>query len=251
MIAQQLQHHSRNAYPARFTTAYALLGLLSQCRFVDPIIGGLEPNTIALLRGSKLPLLAAERYCIRAQLPEHLGGLSGSALFIDGGNSFDIYLFTSIAREYGIDFDDALRKIIVSRAFTPYELLHLITKEASQVFDAYQPKLLVVADVFNLFAQDIGAEEAKRILGKIRNAIFRTNRLRHVPVVITETSRAEHLQPLIQEACNIEVEFVEEKHQIKSKLLKHPSNRPAEIVQDVGDQLYNQNPLVSFVMPHG
>ncbi|MBI3022975.1 MAG: hypothetical protein HYY68_04510 [Thaumarchaeota archaeon] len=195
--------------------------------------------------------MAAERYCLRAQLPEFIGGPSGKSFFIDGGNGFDVYLFTSIAREHGLDLHDALDNIIISRAFTPYELVQLIAKDANRVIDRYRPKLLVISNVFDLFSRDKETDEARRLMGKIRNAIFRINRSRRVPIVITARNRVEGIEPIVQEACNVEVEFVEERHQIVSRLLRHPSKLRMQIAGYVGDELYNQESLSPEAMTRG
>ena len=97
----------RQDHPA-FVTARSLLGLTSGMTLLDSLIGGLKPDTVALLTGPGIWLQAAERYCVRAQLPLASGGLEGGAFFIDGGNSFDVYLFTELARRHHLDYDTAL-----------------------------------------------------------------------------------------------------------------------------------------------
>lgn len=231
-------------YSPRFITAYSLFGLSSQIGFIDALIGGLRSDTIALIRGSRIPRLVAERYCVRAQLPEDMGGFGGRSLFIDAGNSFDVYLFTSIAREYVLDFDHALNRIIISRAFTPYELLQLVSNDGDEVFEVYHPQLLVINDIFHLFTQDVEEDEARRIMRKIGYAIRRTSQLRHVPIVITSMSKAQYLEYLFRDYCSVEVEFTEEENHIKAKLLKHPSRLPTEIVQELSQRTYNQQLLV-------
>jgi hypothetical protein len=74
----------------KYATGLSLLGLTSGLVSVDSLIGDLKADTVALLTGSDIRLQAAERYCVRAQLPEAKGGFNGSAFFIDGGNSFDV-----------------------------------------------------------------------------------------------------------------------------------------------------------------
>lgn len=239
-------------YSPRFTTAYSLFGLSSQIGFVDAIVGGLRSDTIALIKGSRISTLIAERYCVRAQLPEEMGGFAGRSFFIDAGNSFDIYLFTSIAREYGLDFDRALNRIIITRAFTPYEFLQLVSKDANEVFEAHHPQLLVINDIFQLFIQDIEEDEAKRILRKLGYAIRRTSLTRKVPIVITSDGRADYLEDLFKEYCNIEAEFEEGENHIVAKLLKHPTRMPTEIVQELSHQNYNQQLLVPLrAITHG
>ncbi len=244
--------HPEPLHPVQFTPAYSLFGLSSQIGFVDKLIGGLKSETVALIKGSEIPTLIAERYCVKAQLPEHLGGLDGRSLFIDGGNSFDVYLFTSIAREYGLDFDSALNRIIISRAFTPYELLQLVSKDIDEVFEVYCPQLLVVSDIFHLFTQDVEKDEAERILHKIGYTIQKISQLRRVPIVITSASRADHLECFFRDFCTIVAEFREEEHRIMSILLRHPSREPVEIVQELSNDTYNQMLLSPLrAMPHG
>src|ERR1700733_4038098 len=121
-----------------YATGLSLLGLTSGLVSVDSLIGGLKGDTVALLTGSDIRLQAAERYCIRAQLPRAKGGLDGGAFFIDGGNSFDVYMFTDLARRYHLDYDAALDRQSLSRAFTIYELRSLIA-ESEMVFMARRP----------------------------------------------------------------------------------------------------------------
>jgi len=239
-------------YPVRLVSARALFGLSSGISFVDSLIGGLRSDTIMLIKGSRLPLQIAEKYCVRAQLPEQLGGLDGRALFIDAGNSFDVYLFTSIARDYGLDFDRVLNKIIISRAFTPYELLQLVSKDAEGVFEAYNPQILVINDIFNLFTQDMDEGAAKRILRKLGHAIQKTSRDRHVPIIITSSTKNEYFQFLFKDYCNTIAEFDEEGRQITARLLKHPSKAWTEIKQELSNLPYNQQMLAPLkTIMHG
>ncbi|MFQ6010649.1 MAG: hypothetical protein ACE5KG_00545 [Nitrososphaerales archaeon] len=206
---------------------------------MDSLIGGLGRHNVTLIKGS-IGTEVAERYCLRVQLPEESGGFSGSSLFIDGGNSFDAYLFTSIAREYEMDFDVALNKLIISRAFTPYQLLELVSNDLGKIFEVYQPQLLVISDIFHLFTQDIEEDEARRIMREIGYAVRITSQKRQVPILITSVSRADHLELLFRDYCNVEAEFNKEKNQIRSKLLKHPSKTACETVHQVSQQHYNQ-----------
>ncbi len=230
-------------YDVKFTSAYALLGLVSQMDAVDRLVGGLKSDSVALLTGSGIRLLAAERYCVRAQLPERMGGLEGRAFFVDGGNGFDVYLFTAIAREYEIDFDDALSKLIVSRAFTPYEIKQLVCKDSEEVFRRHDPKLLVVSDVFSLFNQDVEKDEAQRLVHKIAAAIRRISERRKIPVVLTSANVPDHLRPFSDYCCNIEAEFIEQENRITGRLLKHPSRAPVEVTTETTGRSYNQTLL--------
>jgi len=243
--------HNQARYDVRFSNAHVLLGLLSNIRVVDQLLGGLRQNSVVLITGSRIRLRAAESYCLRAQLPEDRGGLDGPSLFIDGGNSFDVYLFTSIARAHGLDHREALDKLVLSRAFTPYELKQLICKDSGEVFRLRQPKLLVISDIFSLFEHDIEVNEAARIMSKITGSILRTKELRHVPIVMTTASVPQHLERFVDYICNTRTEFVEEEHRVFARLLKHSSKPPTELAADVHTH-YNQLPLLpQKVIAHG
>ena len=233
---------AQTTHDARFTSAYTLLGLLSNIWIVDKLLDGLKQDSVVLITGSGIRLRAAESYCLRAQLPEDRGGLDGASFFIDGGNSFDVYLFTSIARAHGLDYQDAMDKLVLSRAFTPYELKQLICKDSDEVFKARQTRLLVISDIFSLFEHDIEVDEAVRIMNKIAGSISRANKHKQVPIVITAASVPKHLEKFGEYVCNTHAEFVEEEHRITAKLLRHPEKSPVELVAEVGTN-YNQSLL--------
>jgi len=238
----QGERHSRTTYDVRFASGRALLGLLSNIRSVDHVVGGLKEDSIVLITGSGLRLRVAESYCLRAQLPPDHGGFDSASFFIDGGNSFDVYLFTSVARAHGLDYREAMDKLVISRAFTPYELKQLICKDSAEVFRTRQPRLLVVSEIFSLFEHDVEVDEAARIANKIFGSIILTNRLKQVPIVMTAASVPEHLEKFVDYACNTRAEFVEEDHRIVGRLLKHPRRSPVEVVAEVSGG-YNQSPI--------
>ncbi len=218
---------------ASFRPATSLYGLLSSFRFIDNLVGGLKSDSIVLLKGSKTATLLAERYCLRAQLPEELGGLAGRAYFLDGGNSFDVYQFTSMAREHQLDLDSALNKLVITRAFTAYELLQLVSKDAVDVFDAYSPRLLAVSDAFGLLGQDIDADEGIRIMHGVGRAIRKISEERQVPIVVTAPSGAGQLEFFFRDYCNVVLELNSGDDQIEMNLLKHPSRSPTTCVQEL------------------
>jgi len=230
-----------------YVSASSLFGLTCQLSFIDRVIYGLQPNTLTMIKGGRIAKEAAERYCVRTTLPEEQGGLGGRALFLDGGNSFDVYLFTSIAREYGLDLNHVLNSLVVSRAFTPYQLLHLV-KCSDAIFDVYQPRFLVISDVFSLFTQDFGEAESVRIVQNIGLASRRIIEEREVPMVITSTGN-NRLESRFDEYCDVELELTESQSTIACTLLKHPSRKPTEFVQEVSLDGLNQSllsPLGSF-----
>jgi hypothetical protein len=230
----------KSQFLSKFVTARSLLGIHSGIPLLDSLIGGLKHDTIALIAGTHLRLVAAERYAVRAQLPERRGGLSATTFFIDGGNSFDVYLFASIAREYGLDIKRALGRLTISRAFTVYELQQLVREDSKSVLQGRQrrPGLLIVSDVFSLFNEDVEKAEARAILKGLKSAITSISSLEHVPILLTSAPKTrEQLQRLgdsiIEDSCNIVAEITEGPTQLRARLLKHPSRKPREVTVEV------------------
>jgi len=234
----------------RYATGLSLLGLTSGLGQVDSLIGGLKPGTIALLTGPEVSIQAAERYCVRAQLPAKRGGLDGSAYFIDGGNSFDVYLFTALVRRHHLDYDAALNRQLLSRAFTIYELRSLV-EDSETVFMTRRPKLLVVSEVFSLFTEDTDRYEARRVFRSIASAISEVNRRQQVPVLLTAAKRDERLTPILEEQSTVSLDIAQGEHATRFRLFKHPWKAPVEVVREAGPRNYNQDTLQLEAGPHG
>ncbi len=231
----------------KYATGLSLLGLTSGLVSVDSLIGGLKPNTIALLTGSGISLQAAEGYCVRAQLSEAKGGVKGSAFFIDAGNSFDVYLFTALARKHHLDYDSALNRQLLSRAFTIYELRSLI-EDSETVFAVRKPKLLIVSEVFSLFTEDIDKYEARRVFRNIASSVSETNKREGVPILLTSATRHELITPILEERCSVSADIAQGDRCIRSRLFKHPWKAPGETITETRPQSYNQDTLQTEVV---
>lgn len=218
------------------------MGLTSGVAPVDSLVGGLKPDTVALITGSGIRLRAAESYCVRAQLPPARGGLDGSAFFIDGGNSFDIYLFAELVHRCKLAYSMALDRQLLSRAFTIYELRSLI-EDSAAVFATRKPKLLVVSEVFSLFNEDVEKAEARRVVQEIASSVTEVSKREEVPILMTSATRPEPLASILEERCNTSAEITEDGRSVRSRLFKHPWKGPTEALGEAGPGSYNQATL--------
>src|SRR5215469_5752373 len=114
-----------------------------------------------------------DRLCITALLPERYRGFgSPHVIIIDGRNQSDIYQCVNFARQYGLDIEDMLRRIVVSRAFTVYQLVDLITNELPKVVRRFDTKVLVIRDMLHLFIDSqIRIDEARPLIKEITNSL--------------------------------------------------------------------------------
>jgi hypothetical protein len=101
-------------------------------------------------------------------------------------NSLDFYQFVEFMRQYGLDIKETLQRIVVSRAFTVYQLTNLIVNELPYVVRRLDTCLVIVPDLLHMFTHDpnIDHKEAKylikEIVSEIRKIAVSTNRTRCV-----------------------------------------------------------------------
>src|SRR5207245_1596062 len=86
-------------------------------------------------------------------------------------NSSDVYQCVNFARQYGFDIKDILRRIIVSRPFTIYQLANLVTYELPRVMRKFDTKLIIISDILRMFLDDpqVKVGESRRLIKKITN----------------------------------------------------------------------------------
>jgi len=113
--------------------------------------------------------VVAELAALRAQLSYERGGLNSTALFIDGGNCSDPYLFASFARQHGLDPRKALRRIVTCRAFTMYQLADIASRHLVRAAEENASRLVVVADLLGTFDEaGLDRREASRVLEAVK-----------------------------------------------------------------------------------
>ena len=114
------------------------------------------------------------RLSIRALLSKRQGGVgSPYVIIVDAGNSLDFYQYVNFARQYSLDIKEILQRIIVSRAFTVYQLADLIINELPKVIKQFDTRLVVISDLLHMFTHDpnVDRKEATYLIKEIVSAI--------------------------------------------------------------------------------
>jgi hypothetical protein len=140
-----------------------------------------------------------ERLCIRALLSERHGGFgSPYVIIIDAGNSSDIYSSVNFARQYGLDLKDTLKRIVVSRPFTIYQLANLVTCELPKAVQKFDTKTIIISDMLRMFLQSqTRIKEARPIIKEIINSLRRLSNNASVIISFNYTQPSEYYQMLI------------------------------------------------------
>lgn len=150
--------------------------------------------------------LLAARLCVRAFLPIKQGGLGAeSIVFVDAGNSSDIYQCVSFARQFGLEIHKVLKGIAVSRAFTIYQLAQLIVYELPKALQKFKSKIVVVSDLLRMFLEDpqVNKKEANYLIGEIMESLHKIDDIMLIMSVNSHSRHDSQILPLF--AKRIEV----------------------------------------------
>jgi len=134
---------------------------------VDQAFSGFRTGDFAVLHGHPFCKTLLFMLSIRCQLPKEQKRFVSTAIYIDGGNTFNPYAISASAQQHNLDPRSALERIFVSRAFTAYQLSTLIFKALENALKHYKSKLILISDITALFLDpDVPAKEALNIFKK-------------------------------------------------------------------------------------
>jgi DNA repair protein RadA len=113
--------------------------------FDELLGGGVETQAITEFYGEfgSCKTQFAHQLCVSVQRSEKEGGLGGHALFIDTENTFRPERIQQMAEAWGMDADEALKKIHVARAFNSNHQM-LLVERAAELCRQFPIRLIVV-----------------------------------------------------------------------------------------------------------
>jgi hypothetical protein len=119
----------------KLKTAYDYLSRLSftingTCnKTVELLLG----DAVCLVGDSRMINLILTKVGVHALMPKKYGGFSrnSNVFILDAGNCTNVYQFVDFMKQYGLDIKKSLRKIMISRVFTVYQLTHFLKYEMS------------------------------------------------------------------------------------------------------------------------
>ncbi len=216
-------------------------------KMMDTFFPDLKLGELIVLHGSYVCHVISELLCIRSQLADGLGGLESSAVFIDGGNLFDPYLISENARLMGLEPEETLKSIWVSRAFTSYQMTALLTEKIHEILDRTESKLVVVSDLPALYCDsDIGLFEAKKTFNRITRFVWNLTRERRLLLVATsilsKNTRKRGLEHYLLGRADIVAKIEDRTPHVRITLEKHPSRSAVSV------DLFFEEPLGQFLL---
>jgi len=202
---------------------------------VDEVFHGFQRGDLTVLVGHPLYTLLLFLLSVRCQLPFRKGGLNSRAVYIDGGNSFDLYAVSAIAQEYGLEPRAVLEKILISRAFTAYQLTELVFEKLEKILKRYRSKFVVISDITGLFLdRDVPETEGRNIFLKMIHHLSEVASRRRAVIVTSYIPRpyssgSLFLESILLGRASTVIRFNESQCGLKFTLEEHPNINPCSM----------------------
>jgi len=194
---------------------------------VDLLFPGFAQGDFSIICGSSASTIAS-LLCVRAQLANQLGGLGSSVVFVDGGNTFELYRIAQLAKMHHLPPKQALDNIYVSRAFTAYQLVTLIMQKMKLAIAKFNAKTVIISDLTGFFLdKDIPEFEAKRIFSQASAYLSNFARENNIALIATHLPHRNEklnneLQALAAAKSGVVLSLQRTKYDRVISLDKHP-----------------------------
>ena len=142
-------------------------------------------DIIGIFGGTRYTNALTTRLVVRSLLPRNHGGINGeNVIVIDADNSSSPYMYVDFARKYGMHYKNVLRKVLVSRQFTIYQLAHTIIYDLPKRIQLHKSKIIVISGLLDQFYQDpyINMSEAESLVSQIVTVL---HKIKNVFIVLT------------------------------------------------------------------
>jgi hypothetical protein len=149
-------------------------------------------------------------------------------VFVDGGNTFDLYEVSYVAQRYGLDPKAVLERVFISRAFTAYQLTSLIIDRLRSAVEKFKARLVVVSDIGGSYLdRDVPKSEAMDVFNKLTVFLSRFAAGNQVIVVTTHFARRSSARSMFLESAllgraNVVVRVRDSHRVLRFVLEKHP-----------------------------
>ena len=115
----------------------------------------LSTDAICLLGNSRMTNLMLTKIAVHCLMPKKYGGFRSSKVFVlDAGNCTDVYQFVDFMKQYGLNIKKNLKKIMISRVFTVYQLTYFLKYELPKTIHDYRINIVIIPDLLTMFLQE-------------------------------------------------------------------------------------------------
>ena len=168
-----------------------VLRLTTGSRMLDKLLdGGIESQSITEFYGEfgSGKSQICHQLCVNVQLPPERVGLGGAALYIDTENTFRTERIFQMAKNLGLDPEEAIKNIIFAEAYTSDHQMFLL-ENADKIIKENGVRLIIVDSLTSHFRSEyLGREmlaERQQKLNKHLHRLIRLARAFNAVAVVT------------------------------------------------------------------
>ena len=164
----------------------------------------LSNDAICLLGNPTMTNLMLTKLSVHCLMPKKYGGFRSSKVFIlDAGNCTDVYQFVDFMKQYGLNIKNNLKKILISRVFTVYQLTHFLKYELPKTIHDHKINIVMIPDLLTMFFQEaeMDFEEVKFLVTEIID-ILKVIKHEGKVLLITSLSLDDQLPPFVLDLGN-------------------------------------------------
>ena len=160
----------------------------------------LSDDAICLRGNSRMTNLMLTKIAVHCLMPKKYGGFRSSKVFVlDAGNCTDVYQFIDFMKQYGLNIKKNLKKIVISRVFTVYQLAHFLKYELPKTIYDYRINIVVIPDLLAMFLQEaeMDVDEVKCLMAEIADILKAITRQGKVLLITSLSFEDDTLHPFI------------------------------------------------------
>ena len=164
----------------------------------------LSNDAICLLGNPRMTNLMLTKLSVHCLMPKKYGGFRSSKVFVlDAGNCTDVYQFVDFMKQYGLNIKKNLKKIMISRVFTVYQLTHFLKYELPKTIHDHKINIVMIPDLLTMFFQEaeMDFEEVKFLVTEIID-ILKVITHEGKVLLITSLSLDDQLPPFVIDLGN-------------------------------------------------
>ena len=195
---------------------------------IDSLLGeGLEGGLMHLFYGDRILHNDLLKIAVQAQLPKVRNGIDSPSIIIDSANMIKIEKLTDYSFELGLEPEDVMDQIYISRAFNSSQTYDLIMNQLESFFERIPARLLFVTGLPNLFINEgITGEGQQQITHMITKLMTFTLSRGIFTIISAPSSERQRTFPAggkaLASCAQIHVHVEESKSYYKYTLAKHP-----------------------------
>ena len=199
---------------------------------IDDGFPGFQRGKLAVLFGHPICKTLSFLLSVRCQLPIKKEGLNCRAVYVDCGNTFDPYSVSAIAQKYSLEPKCVLENILISRAFTAYQLAPLIFEKLEAALKRYRSKFVIISDVTRLFQdRDVPEKKSRDTFIKMTRYLSELASTRRTIIVATcfhqsHSNRSLFLKSALLGRASTVIRLKASRGVLKFTLEYHPSLTP-------------------------